>query len=68
MSSGLVRMICPNLSCRKVLSVPQSARGKSVRCRHCGMRIQVPAMPSMSPGSEISEPPQQAATETGKNG
>ena len=43
MSNSLVRMICPNLSCRKVLSVPQSARGKSVRCRHCGMRIQVPA-------------------------
>ncbi|NBC10853.1 MAG: hypothetical protein GVY24_03845 [Planctomycetes bacterium] len=38
-----IRMICPNLKCRCVLSVPPQARGKTVRCRQCGMRIQVPA-------------------------
>jgi len=38
-----IRMICPNLKCRCVLSVPPQARGKTVRCRSCGMRIQVPA-------------------------
>lgn len=41
--SNVVRMICPNLKCRKVLSVPDSARGKKVRCRGCGMRVQIPA-------------------------
>jgi hypothetical protein len=40
--SNVVRLICPNLKCRKVLSVPDSARGKKVRCRGCGMRVQIP--------------------------
>lgn len=43
MAPSLIRMICPNLKCRKVLSVPVSARGKTVRCRNCGMRVLVPA-------------------------
>ncbi|MEM9790374.1 MAG: hypothetical protein AAF842_08195 [Planctomycetota bacterium] len=37
-----VRMICPNLLCRAVLAAPANARGKKVRCRACGMRVQVP--------------------------
>jgi hypothetical protein len=40
--SDIVRMICPNLRCRAVLSVPTSARGKTVRCRQCGTRVKVP--------------------------
>ncbi|MAE64590.1 MAG: hypothetical protein CMJ18_10010 [Phycisphaeraceae bacterium] len=40
--SAAVRLICPNLKCRSVLSVPPKARGKTVRCRRCRMRIQVP--------------------------
>ena len=43
MSPNLIRLICPNLKCRKILSVPATARGKTVRCRNCGMRVQVPA-------------------------
>lgn len=42
MSNPSVRMICPNLRCRSILSVPPVARGKTVRCRQCGMRIHVP--------------------------
>jgi len=42
MSNQSVRMICPNLRCRSILSVPPVARGKTVRCRQCGMRINVP--------------------------
>lgn len=38
-----VRLICPNLKCRAVLAVPPHARGKTVRCRQCGMRVNVPA-------------------------
>jgi hypothetical protein len=40
--STSVRLICPNLKCRAILSVPEMARGKTVRCRACGMRIGVP--------------------------
>jgi len=47
MSSSVVRLICPNLKCRKILSVPESARGKKVRCRGCGMRVQIPAKESV---------------------
>lgn len=43
MSSSSVRLLCPNLKCRTILSVPASARGKTVRCRSCSMRVQVPA-------------------------
>jgi hypothetical protein len=46
MASDTVRIICPNLRCRSVLSVPGEARGKTVRCRQCGMRVGIPAAPS----------------------
>ena len=42
MSDEHVRIMCPNLVCRKVLSVPQETRGKTVRCRACGTMIRVP--------------------------
>ncbi len=35
--------MCPNLSCQRVLAVPEGARGKVVRCRVCGMNIKIPA-------------------------
>jgi ribosomal protein S27E len=37
-----VRIMCPNLTCRRVLAVPTSARGKTVRCKNCGTTIRVP--------------------------
>jgi hypothetical protein len=43
MSDESVRIMCPNLTCRKVLAVPASARGKTVRCRNCSAAIRVPA-------------------------
>ncbi|MEZ6244108.1 MAG: hypothetical protein R3B57_13820 [Phycisphaerales bacterium] len=42
MPEASVRIMCPNLTCRKVLAVPASARGKTVRCRNCGTTIRVP--------------------------
>ncbi|MBL4810281.1 MAG: hypothetical protein JKY43_09545 [Phycisphaerales bacterium] len=42
MSEQMIRMMCPNLTCRKVLSVPEVARGKTVRCKQCGTNIRVP--------------------------
>ena len=38
-----IRIMCPNLACRKVLLVPTNCRGKTVRCRNCGTNIRVPA-------------------------
>jgi ribosomal protein S27E len=42
MSPDTVRIMCPNLTCRKVLAVPGNARGKTVRCKNCGTNIRVP--------------------------
>jgi len=41
-SRGTIRIMCPNLTCRKVLAVPQAARGKTIRCRSCSTNIKVP--------------------------
>lgn len=38
-----VRILCPNLTCKKVLSVPESCRGKTVRCKNCGTNIRIPS-------------------------
>jgi len=40
-----VQMICPNLLCRKFLSVPDSVRGKLVKCKHCQTMFRVPESP-----------------------
>jgi hypothetical protein len=42
MSSEVIRLICPNLKCRAILTAPSAARGKAVRCRQCGMKVRVP--------------------------
>ncbi len=42
MTENNVRIMCPNLTCRKVLIVPSSSRGKTVRCRNCATTIRVP--------------------------
>jgi hypothetical protein len=42
MPAETVRIMCPNLTCRKVLAVPENARGKTVRCKGCGTNIRVP--------------------------
>ncbi len=37
-----LRIMCPNLTCRKVLAIPVAARGKTVRCRACATNIKIP--------------------------
>lgn len=37
-----VQMLCPSLACRKVLSVPDEVRGKTVKCTHCNTLFRVP--------------------------
>ncbi len=57
MSANVVRLICPNLKCRKILSVPDTARGKKVRCRGCGMRVQIPHPKEAAPVAPAAAPP-----------
>ena len=42
MASDTIRLICPNLRCKAILSVPAKARGRDVHCKHCGKRIKIP--------------------------
>lgn len=37
-----MRIKCPSLTCRKILAVPVSSRGKTVKCKNCGGMIRVP--------------------------
>lgn len=53
--AALVRIICPNLKCRTILSVPGSARGKSVRCRACGSRISIPGVKVAGAGKDDAD-------------
>lgn len=48
----VIRIMCPNLACQRVLSVPIRARGKVVRCRGCGMNVRVPAQKTSEPQPE----------------
>lgn len=41
-----VQLICPNLRCRKFLSVPDEVRGKLVKCQHCQTAFRVPVPPA----------------------
>ena len=35
--------MCPNINCRKILTVPDDTRGKIVRCVHCQNAFRVPS-------------------------
>lgn len=63
--SEIVRIICPNLKCRAILSVPSNARGRTVRCRQCSARVRVPtnakAVVATAPADgEVAPPTEQA--------
>jgi hypothetical protein len=40
----VIRIMCPNLVCQRILAVPSHARGKLVRCRSCTTNIRIPVM------------------------
>ncbi len=43
MSDEVLRIMCPKLTCRRILAVPAEARGRTVRCKGCATVIRVPA-------------------------
>ena len=40
---GTIKLRCPNLRCRAILSVSVEMRGTCVRCEECGEDLLVPA-------------------------
>lgn len=65
--SDSVRIMCPNLVCRKVLAVPAAARGRTVRCKICGTNIRIPlgpdALPATVAGDRAKRPPRRPEPE-----
>lgn len=41
-TSASITVLCPKLSCRAILRVPESARGQRVRCGNCSSAFIVP--------------------------
>ncbi len=39
----VIRIMCPNLKCRSILVVPDTARGKNVKCSNCSSLFRIPA-------------------------
>ncbi len=58
-----LRIKCPRLTCRKILAVPISSRGKNVRCKNCGATIRVPqvAEPKIAPAASPEKSPEGGA-------
>lgn len=56
MGEKTIRIVCPNLTCRALLGVPSSARGRVVRCSSCGKNIKVPGGGGNA-GAPANEPP-----------
>ncbi len=57
MENALVRVMCPNLRCRRILAVPVTARGKSVKCRGCGALVKIPDgnKPAQKPAEQTED-------------
>ena len=53
---SIIRIMCPNLVCLSVLSVPERARGKLVRCGGCGVNIRIPQGKAKNPATDTVEP------------
>jgi len=52
-TAGVIRIMCPNLACKRILGVPAHARGKLVRCRGCSTNIRIPmGKTAAAPGKE----------------
>jgi hypothetical protein len=53
-----IRLLCPNLSCRKVLAVPGNLRGHTIRCSVCGTSVRVPdRRPQPAPATSDEDQP-----------
>lgn len=53
-NDSVIRIMCPNLTCKRILAVPPAARGKLVRCRGCGINLRIPANKSADAATSAS--------------
>jgi len=53
-NEDVIRIMCPNLSCKRILAVPATARGKLVRCRGCGINLRIPRGRSDAAGGDAT--------------
>ena len=61
-SQQIVKVMCPNLRCQRILAVPVRVRGEIVRCRGCNTNIRIPrASAARSSGSQTGSGPSRAA-------
>ena len=51
-----ITLLCPRLSCRAVLQVPETFRGKHVRCGECGLSFVVPEAPASAKPPKSKSP------------
>lgn len=58
MSVDVIRIMCPKLTCRRILAVPAETRGRTVRCKGCATVIRVPekAQPVETPPGDANKP------------
>lgn len=69
MSDEVLRIMCPKLTCRRILAVPAEARGRTVRCKGCATVIRVPARAAIiapEPEAGADAPPPEKGKETPK--
>jgi predicted Zn finger-like uncharacterized protein len=57
-----VTILCPKLTCRAVLRVPDNVRGKRVRCSGCGTTFFVPKVGREEPPVKTEPPVETART------
>lgn len=54
-----VSVLCPKLTCRSVLRVPDNVRGQRIRCGECGTAFIVPQLEKVDP----KPPPEKSSQE-----
>ncbi len=52
-----INLICPYLRCGKAVVAPDSARGKTVKCVHCGAQFLVPFQTATQSDADNAERP-----------
>jgi len=55
--ANVISIMCPNLTCRAVLRVPQQTRGKKVRCAQCGTTLTIPKSGAAPPPDQLKNLP-----------
>lgn len=58
-----VTLLCPKLTCRAVLRVPDEVRGQRIRCGECGTAFMVPQVEKPKPKPPVEN---QDKAKTGK--